>query len=224
LAENKRAHPQNWLFRNESMITQRTPERRSLLIHRSLQESREKVVSEIMNSLVATEQKQKFPNLSQAPRDSIHWFTDFIFQVLSFSIKTRDRYILSEATQIMTSYCYNQGYKQYELKHFMYIYQKTLKNNLLTQPNLAQHADRIHDFIDLNLQFIIDEIEDNYEALAEHKSSEIAAVTSPPQTDFKEIFRFAQRIESICGDPVIEPPQIQTPAPGKDSQGQIHGD
>jgi hypothetical protein len=99
----------------------------------------------------------------------------------------------------------------------MHIFQKTLKKYLLAQPNLGHFADRIHDFIDLNLQFIVDEIEDDYETIIHNESSGMQVKQASPQADLKEIFRFAHRVESLCGEPVMEPVLVPPPAQEKPS-------
>ena len=204
MVENKRTHPNNWRLRNENMISQRVPQRRSMLIHQALQETREKVVEDILKTLLQDNQSYKFPHLGSADRAFLSWFTHLMFQVLSFSIRTRDRYILSDAVQVIAPYFYTQGYHQYELKNLMYVFQQALNTHLLNRPELRQHAKRVHDFIDLNMQFLADEIEDAFDSLNQNSIAHTETIKPPPMTDLNEIYRFARRMESLCGDPIPE--------------------
>jgi nucleoside-diphosphate-sugar epimerase len=207
MVENKRTHPNNWKLRNENMISQRTPQRRSMLIHRALQETREQVVEDILGSILQGNQSYKFPHLGSADRAFLSWFTHLMFQVLSFSIRTRDRYILSDAVQVIAPYFYAQGYRQYELKNLMYVFQQALNTHLLNRQELRQHAQRVHDFIDLNMQFLADEIEDAFDSLNQNSKpgeTQNETIKSQSVTNIDEIYRFARRMESLSGDPIPE--------------------
>ncbi|MDZ7760577.1 MAG: NAD-dependent epimerase/dehydratase family protein [Desulfovermiculus sp.] len=204
LVENRWTHPNNWRLRNENMISQRVPQRRSMLIHKALQESREKVVSDILKGILRDNQSQTFSTLASRNPSFVTWFTYLMFQVLSFSIRTRDRYILSDAVQVVAPYCFDQGYSEDELKNFMFVIQRVLNAHLLGQSELKKHKQRIRDFIDLNTQFLVDEIEDVYESLSHKKMVRPETVKQPPAAEMSEIQRFARRIESLCGDPMME--------------------
>jgi nucleoside-diphosphate-sugar epimerase len=202
LIENKRAHPINWRFRNESMIEQRMAQRRSIIIHRVLQEMKEDVINEVMTKVTSERSAYKFSQLRSVKPSALRWFTFFIFQVLNFSIKTRDRAILSEAIHVIAPYCFAQGYSEKEIKNFMFTFQYTLNSQLLKKNELKQHAGRVHDFIDLTIQFISDEIEETYASLKPNSMPREQSVNMPPLTDINEIYRFVHRIEALCGEPV----------------------
>jgi hypothetical protein len=172
-----------------------------------LQETREQVVEDILGSILQGNQSYKFPHLGSADRAFLSWFTHLMFQVLSFSIRTRDRYILSDAVQVIAPYFYAQGYRQYELKNLMYVFQQALNTHLLNRQELRQHAQRVHDFIDLNMQFLADEIEDAFDSLNQNSKpgeTQNETIKSQSVTNIDEIYRFARRMESLSGDPIPE--------------------
>jgi nucleoside-diphosphate-sugar epimerase/uncharacterized protein YfkK (UPF0435 family) len=203
IVENKKAHPSNWIFRNDSMLKERAPQRPSIIIHRALQWCRGKVVYDVLESILQDTDAHKFPNLKTAGRSALHWLTHFMFQMLSFSILTRDRCILSEAIQVISPYCFAQGYQEQELKDFMYRLEQNLIDQLLSPKELNEHVERIHDFIHLSIQFILDEIEDSYDSLQQNVS-ETETVMETNLNDIHEIYRFVRRVENLCGDPIME--------------------
>ena len=174
LTEKMISHPNNWTFRNEVLI-KKVAFRKSTEIYDILSELRESLVDKIIQEVVMPENEHRFPNYSKMYPELLKWYITLNYQLVAASVRSRDRSIIPIYAREIAFKRYMNGFKAQEVKDIMFLVGKTMKDSLLTRPELKGSKRQVDDYIILTSQLAADEFEDAYEILEdqppEHKDS-----------------------------------------------------
>jgi nucleoside-diphosphate-sugar epimerase len=174
LTEKMISHPNNWTFRNEVLI-KKVAFRKSTEIYDILSELRESLVDKIIQEVVMPENEHRFPNYSKMYPELLKWYITLNYQLVAASVRSRDRSIIPIYAREIAFKRYMNGFKAQEVKDIMLLIGETMKDSLLTRPELKGSKRQVDDYIILTSQLAADEFEDAYEILEdqppEHKDS-----------------------------------------------------
>jgi nucleoside-diphosphate-sugar epimerase len=202
LTEKMINSPTNWMFRNEALL-KRIAVRKSTTIYDVLVEKRKVLIDKILEQILSPENASRFQNYRNMDHDLLKWYVSLGYQLISTTVRDRDRKLMQEYAQIIVLRRYAEGFKTKEMKSFLYMLRDTISDTLKTSPELKGMEHRINDYIHLTIQFTIDEIEDTYEFLESQPSEyiqEIAKNGSPTSSD--DLKRIVRKIEDICSDSI----------------------
>ena len=174
MTEKMNSHPNNWTFRNEVLI-KKVAFRKSTEIYDILSELRESLVDKIVEEVIKPENEHRFPNYRKMYPELLKWYITLNYQLVAATVRSRDRSIIPIYAREIAFKRYMNGFKAQEVKDIMFLIGKTMKNSLLTRPELKGSKRQVDDYIILTSQLAADEFEDAYEILEdqppEHKDS-----------------------------------------------------
>ncbi|RJP92478.1 MAG: NAD-dependent epimerase/dehydratase family protein [Desulfobacteraceae bacterium] len=209
LTENMKNHPNNWAFRNESLL-KRFATRKSTLIYDIMMEERRAAIDRIADEITAAENISRFPHYSQMDPDLLKWDIHLHYQMLAATVKSRDRSLVQNFAQIIATHKYMEGFNAAEVKNFVITIGKAVKKILVAKPQLQEHgrrqSRRIDDLIILTIQFAVDEVEDTFEILKASPPDHMTENKPVESIERSEpVRRMIRRLEDICGDSMMMP-------------------
>ena len=200
ITEKMITHPNNWTFRNELML-QRVAYRKSTMIYDILTELRESSVEKLVNEVLKPENAARFPNYRKMDRDLLKWYITLNYQLVSATVRNRDRAMIPNYAQVMASRRFVEGFKAREVKDLMFLTAKTMEISLLERPEFKDSKQRVDDYIILTAQLAIDEFEDTYEILKSYPPEQVTAVdTIKAISGSDDLKRIVHQLEDICSD------------------------
>ena len=164
LTEKITSHPYDWNFRNEITI-HKVAYRKSTIIYDILIQHRDLLIDMILREATLAENRVRFPNYSKMDRELLKWYIILNYQLISTTVRDRDRTIIPSAVQQIAHRRYIEGFKVKEVKDLILITAKTMETFLLQRPELKSFKQRVEDYIVLTAQYAADELEDNYDVL-----------------------------------------------------------
>jgi len=183
LTEKMNSHPNNWTFRNE-VIIKKVAFRKSTEIYDILSELRESLVDKIVEEVIKPGNEHRFPNYRKMYPELLKWYITLNYQLVAATVRSRDRSIIPIYAREIAFKRYMNGFKAKEVKNIMFLIGETMKDSLLSRPELKDSKRQVDDYIILTSQLAADEFEDAYEILEdqppEHKDSikEVAQLIS----------------------------------------------
>ena len=200
ITEKMITHPNNWTFRNELML-QRVAYRKSTMIYDILTELRESSVEKLVNEVLKPENAARFPNYRKMDRDLLKWYVTLNYQLVSATVRNRDRAMIPNYAQVMASRRFVEGFKAREVKDLMFLTAKTMEISLLERPEFKDSKQRVDDYIILTAQLAIDEFEDTYEILKSYPPEQVTAVDTIKEiSGSDDLKRIVHQLEDICSD------------------------
>ncbi len=200
LTEKMTNNPTNWTFRNEALL-KRIAVRRSSTIYDVLSEKREQLSEKILQQILSEKNASRFQNYQKMNPDLLKWYISLVYQLISTTVRNRDRTLMHQYAQIISSKRFAEGFEARELEHFLHVFRDIIGSVLKSSPTLQGMEHRINDYINLTLQFTIDEIEDSYEFLESQPAEyqpEAETIQSPANND--DLKRIIRQIEDMCSD------------------------
>jgi hypothetical protein len=172
--------------------------RKSTTINEILTELRESLVENIVEEVMKPENKQRFPNYREIYRELLKWYITLSYQLVATTVRSRDRSIIPAYAQEIAYRRYLYGFGSQEVKDFIHLIGKTMRDALLLRPELKGSKQKVDDYIILTSQMMADEFEDVYESLQSqskyrltpHKESEKLTSTE----NIKQIVRQLEEV------------------------------
>ena len=164
LTEKMINHPHKWTFRNETYL-ERVAYRKSIKIYDVLTELRDDLVEKVAEEVMKLENEQRFPNYRRMSQELLKWHIAFKYQLIASAVRSRDRSMIPEYVQIIAHRRFAEGFNVKEVKGLMFLTGETMKESLLTRPELKGAEKRVDDYIILTTQFSTDELEDTFDML-----------------------------------------------------------
>jgi len=207
LTENMKNHPNNWAFRNETLL-RRFATRKSSLIYDIMMEEKHVIMDRILNEIMAAGNASRFPHYRQMVPDLLKWDIHLHFQMLAATVKTRDRTMVQNFAQIIATHEYMEGFFAGEVKDFMMTIGKNVKKTMMASPRLMDEirhqSRRVDDYITHTIQFAVDEVEDTFEILKTSPPDHVTEKTPVESLDRSEpVRRIIRVLENICGDSMM---------------------
>ncbi len=200
LTEKMNSHPNNWTFRNEVLI-KKVAFRKSTEIYDILTELRKSLVEKIVQEVVLPENEHRFPNYRKMYRELLKWYITLNYQLVAATVRSRDRSIIPIYAREIAFKRYMDGFKAEEVKDIMLLIGKTMKESLLTRPELKDSKRQVDDYIILTSQLAADEFEDAYEILEDQPPEHMDSIKDYAQLiSIENLKRIVRQLEDFYSD------------------------
>jgi hypothetical protein len=199
LTEKMTRHPNNWTFRNEVLI-KKIAFRKSTTIYDILTELRESLVEKIEAEITNPANKRRFPNYRKMYSELLKWYITLNYQVVAATVRNRDRSIIPIYAQEIAFKRYMDGYGAKEVRNFWLLIGKTMRESLLTRPELKDSKRQVDDYIILTSQLAADEFEDAYERLENQPSEQLPSTKVAQLTSIENLKRIVRQLEDVYSD------------------------
>jgi len=206
LTEKMNSHPNNWTFRNEVLI-RKVAFRKSTEIYDILSELRESLVDKIIEEVIKPENDHRFPNYRKMYRELLKWYITLNYQLVAATVRIRDRSIIPIYAREIAFKRYMDGFKAEEVKDIMLLIGKTMKESLLTRPELKGSNRQVDDYIILTSQLAADEFEDAYEILEDQPPEHMDSIKDIAQLiGIENLKRIVRQLEDFYSDSLSNRP------------------
>ena len=196
LTEKMTSRPNDWAFRNEALL-QRVVYRKSITIYDILTELRESLVEKIVDEVMNPENEQRFPNYRKMYREMLKWYITLNYQLVSATIRNRDRAIIPAYAKEMAYKRYVGGFNAKEVRDLWLLIGKTMKDSLLKRPELKGSKQKVDDYIILTSQLAADEFEDTFEILEDQPWEQMDAIKDIEQlTSIENLKKIVRQLEN----------------------------
>lgn len=207
LMENMKNHPNNWTYRNETLL-KRFALRKSSLIYDIMMQERDGVIAKIAAEIIDPKNAPRFPNYRRMSPDELKWEVHLHYQMLAATVKSRERTLAQNFAQIVATHKYMEGFSAAEVRDFMTVIGQQVKKAMMFNPRLMDDAPRrtrrIDDYIIHTIQFAGDEAEDTFEILKARPPEQMMENKPVGPMDRSEpVRRIIRRMDDICGDPMM---------------------
>lgn len=198
LIENMKNYPETWYLRNAEAF-KHVDIRPNLVIANTLLKIRDPLLNRIADYISSEENANRFCNYSKMKKETLHWFLNLKYQVLITTIQTKDRTALRNYAQLLAYHRYKQGFKAKQICDFITIFEEFIHTQLEQEKELKKYKQEVYDFLTLNLQLAVDEIEEIYEHLDfNDKDSTVSKEFSELFTNEKKIEQIVRQLEDTC--------------------------
>jgi hypothetical protein len=106
----------------------------------------------------------------------LKWYITLNYQLVSATVRNRDRAIIPAYAQEMAYKRYIEGFTAKEVRELWLLIGKAMKESLLTRPELRGSKQRVDDYIILTSQLAADEFEDTFEILEDQPAEQVDAI------------------------------------------------
>ena len=196
LTEKMTSRPNDWAFRNEALL-QRVVYRKSITIYDILTELRESLVEKIVEEVIKPGNEQRFPNYRKLYREMLKWYVTLNYQLVTAAVRNRDRSIIPTYAQEIAYKRYVEGFKATEVRDLWLLIGKTMKESLLTRPELKGSKQKVDDYIILTSQLAADEFEDIFEILEGRPPDQLALIKDIEQlTSIENLKKIVRQLEN----------------------------
>ncbi len=196
LTEKMTSRPNDWAFRNEALL-QRVVYRKSITIYDILTELRESLVEKIVEEVMKPGNEQRFPNYRKLYREMLKWYITLNYQLVTAAVRNRDRSIIPTYAQEIAYKRYVEGFKATEVRDLWLLIGKTMKESLLTRPELKGSKQKVDDYIILTSQLAADEFEDIFEILEGRPPDQLALIKDIEQlTSIENLKKIVRQLEN----------------------------
>ena len=199
LTEKMTGHPNNWTFRNE-VIIKKVAYRKSILIYDILAELRESLVEKIADEVMYPENEHRFPNYRKMYSELLKWYITLNYQLVAAAVRSRDRSIIPVYAQVIAYKRYMEGFKANEVKNLMLLIGRTMRECLLSRPELKNSKRQVDDYVILTSQLTADEFEDAYEILEDQSPEQQPPAKVAQLTSIENLKRILRRLEDVYSD------------------------
>jgi nucleoside-diphosphate-sugar epimerase len=199
LTEKMTRHPNNWTFRNE-VIIKKIAFRKSTTIYDILMELRESLVERIEAEITDPVNQHRFPNYRKMYSELLRWYIILNYQVVAASVRNRDRSIIPVYAQEIAFKRYMDGYGAKEVRDFWLLIGKTMRESLLTRPELKDSKREVDDYILLTSQLAADEFDDAYEILENQPPEQLPSTKVAQLTSIENLKRIVRQLEDVYSD------------------------
>jgi nucleoside-diphosphate-sugar epimerase len=200
LTEKMNSHPNNWIFRNE-VLMKKVAFRKSTEIYDILSESREALVDKIIEEVIKPENEHRFPNYRKMYPELLKWYITLNYQLVAATIRSRDRSIIPVYAREIAFKRYMDGFKAKEVKDIMFLIGETMKDSLLTRPELKGSKRQVDDYIILTSQLAADEFEDAYEILEDQPPEHMDSIKDVAQLiSIENLKRIVRQLEDFYSE------------------------
>ena len=199
LTEKMTGHPNNWRFRNE-VILKKVAYRNSIIIYDILSELRESLVEKIADEVMHPKNERRFPNYRKMYRELLKWYITLNYQLVAASVRSRDRSIIPVYAQVIAHKRYMEGFKADEVKNLMLLIGKTMREYLLSRPELKTSKRQVDDYVILTSQLTADAFEDAYEILQDQSPDQHPPAEVVQLTSIENLKRILRRLEDVYSD------------------------
>ena len=198
LTEKVTSHPNEWAFRNEILL-QRVVYRKSITIYDILTELRESLVEKIVEEIMTPGNEQRFPNYRKMDPETLKWYITLNYQMVTATVRSRDRAIIPAYAREIAYKRHFDGFGAKEVRDVWLLIGNTMKESLLTRPELKDSKQSVDDYIILTSQLAADEFEDTYEILEDRPPEQSPSIEDVERlTSIGNLKKIVGQLEGSC--------------------------
>lgn len=206
LIENMKEHPGIWRSWNEAMLRKDT-QRPDLIVHEmiyeAMVESREAITSGILHYLLDPGRQLCYCDLGEIKEDVLHSYIRLVYQLILTVIRTRNRPMMQQYAKTIAFLPIIRGFGNRIPSHCLFVMSSVIAEKLRSRPEFRQRRPKADDFIVMTVHQAIDQIEDQFELLAQQSPKMIEDLGEmPPPEDNKEIEKIITRLEELCQEAI----------------------
>ena len=198
LVENMKSYPENWYLRNEEAF-KHIDIRPNLLISDIMSKIRDPLLDKITDYVYSEENVERFSNYNTIKKETMLWFLNLIYHVLVITIQTKDRKPMRSYAQLLALNRYKKGFRVCQVCDVIMVFGKFISEQLNKEPKLIKYEQEVYDYVNLNLQVAVDEIEEIYEYLTlQGSGTETSNEYSDLFSDKKKMEQIIRQLEDVC--------------------------
>lgn len=159
LIENMKSQPELWRQRNEAAFVH-AARRPNFILYNRLRRRRDVIVDEVVGEIRARQARAIRHDYDRMTDDTLRLYVALSFEILVTAIRTRDRMPVRHYARLLARDRKRQGFDFAQLCMAVDALREVMREHMLREPHPSVTAAHVHEFIDLNLQLAIDEIEE----------------------------------------------------------------
>jgi hypothetical protein len=130
----------------------------------------------------------------------LKWYITLNYQIVAATVRNRDRSIIPIYAKEIAFKRYMDGYGIKEVREFWRLIGKTMREFLLTRPELKDSKRQVNDYIILTSQLAADEFEDAYEILENEPPEQLPSTKVAQMTSIENLKRIVRQLEDVYSD------------------------
>lgn len=209
LIEKMKSSPAEWHRKNTTAL-KRVATRPNLMIYETMVRLKQKAIDTTLETILAPEQRDQFPSYLKMEKESLKWYVDIVYQLLSASIRNNDRILLLDYVRNLSNIRFSEGVQLSELKNVLLKIGNVVTELLQETAELKGLERYMADNITMTMQLTVDEVEDAYEHFEkkaafsgememrsiEDRLAKLETFTAPPKTEVNQKIRIIIPIRS----------------------------
>ena len=177
-----------WKLRNEAVL-KRITQRHNIIVYNIFLENRETIVDAMIKYVMLPQNKDKFRSYQNLDNNILKCCTTLIYQLISTTIKTKDRLIMKNYLQFIIYRRFIEKFTIEEIVNFINSLVNIINKFLLSRPDIENFKEEVYDSITITMQLTIDEIEDYFEYLQTQAPESFPDLSELPLLSNCEDFR-----------------------------------
>jgi nucleoside-diphosphate-sugar epimerase len=159
LIENMKTHPEIWRQRNEAAFVH-AARRPNFILYNRLRRRRDSIVNQVVSTIRAQQARSQRHDYDRMTDETLRLYVALSFEILATAIRTRDRMPVRHYARLLARDRKRQGFDFAQVCMAVDSLREVMRDHMLREPHPDVTAAHVHEFIDLNLQLAIDEIEE----------------------------------------------------------------
>jgi nucleoside-diphosphate-sugar epimerase len=166
IIETMKSNPHLFHSKNTSAL-KRSSQMDNYIIYEAMVKLKDEVNSKIEEVLLDTKKTNEFPNYQAANLDYLNWDIGVFYQLLTASVRNRDRLILiNYLRNILVPIRFKEGFESPEVCNAILEAGKIIITILLKETTLGGMRQAVYDNIAMTIQLAVDEVENAFEMLS----------------------------------------------------------
>jgi len=159
--EHMKTYPSEWHQKN-TMALYKSPERPNLEISEALVHVEDHILTTLQEKIM-TGDPTRYTSYKRMDPEKLAWYLGIVYNLLKVSVRTGDRFSMSNYARFIASIRIHEGFKLSEVIDVYETLAEIVIQRLLDYESVKHLEERIRDDIDLTIQMAVDEIEDAYD-------------------------------------------------------------
>ncbi len=158
-------NPYQWSEKNRDAYHAFIAESQSLMIYESLVKSKTTIIQDVIRTLTAPENAERFPTYQQLEGGRLVDRIESVYDMMEVDIRTGDRMNVLTSAQQLAAQRSREGFAAEEVVGAVQTAADAILASLLAQPRMKDLGQRIHEEIMMTMQMVIDKTEDTFQTL-----------------------------------------------------------
>ncbi|MCB2203872.1 NAD(P)-dependent oxidoreductase [bacterium] len=212
LIENMKTQPELWTQRNQAAFV-RVAQRPNLTIASMLKVDSEIIIPDIVQRIRDEQDSGGCSDYVRMTAQTLTAYVTLFFEVLLFSIRTRDRRPIRTYARLLAFHRQREGFEQDQVSIAIELFGPVLHACIAKKKQPGIRIEHIQEAVDLSLQLALDEVEEAYDRMRERghvPPTEAVNIFS----DVVEMIRLVDELHDVCRDSVDVLSRLTAAHPG----------
>jgi hypothetical protein len=162
MIENMKSDRDEWEVRNQAAL-KRVVERPGLKIWEALVSRRGELVARVVDQIQGQGAGARFEHYRTLSLRELEWYVGIVYRFLTAAVRTGDRSLLLHYAEDLARRRFEEGFAAKEVNSVLETIDRVVVDALMSQDDLRDLAQEVHDLVTLAIQLAMDGIEDSYE-------------------------------------------------------------